>query len=71
MWWNFVARTGEEIAAAREAWQAELAGPPGPAAPGRFGTVPFGGRSRLRGPGARGPAACCRPRRCGPRGRTR
>lgn len=33
MWWNFVARTGEEIAAAREAW---LDG-------STFGTVPGGG----------------------------
>jgi quercetin 2,3-dioxygenase len=37
MWWNFVARSGAEVAEAREAWQAELAGPVGQAA--RFGTV--------------------------------
>lgn len=30
MWWNFVARTGEEMAAARDHWQAGE----------RFGTVP-------------------------------
>ena len=48
MWWNFVARTGEEIAEARERWQAELAGEPTPTAaagtgsfrPGPFGAVP-------------------------------
>jgi quercetin 2,3-dioxygenase len=35
MWWNFVARTGDEVAAARTRWQAELAGESGP-----FGAVP-------------------------------
>jgi quercetin 2,3-dioxygenase len=35
MWWNFVARTGDEVAAARTRWQAELAGGSGP-----FGAVP-------------------------------
>ena len=49
MWWNFIARTGEEIAAARERWQAELAeeqaemvGATGGGAfrPGPFGAVP-------------------------------
>ncbi|MCW0212390.1 MAG: pirin family protein [Pseudonocardia sp.] len=34
MWWNFVGRTGEEIAEARTAWQAEIAGGDGP-----FGAV--------------------------------
>ena len=33
MWWNFVARTGDEIVASRAEWQAELAGTrPSPAA---------------------------------------
>ncbi|MFC5994334.1 pirin family protein [Pseudonocardia hispaniensis] len=36
MWWNFICRTGEEVAQARTAWQAELAGGGEP----RFGTVP-------------------------------
>ena len=48
MWWNFIARTGEEIAEARERWQAELAGEPTPTAasgtgsfrPGPVGAVP-------------------------------
>jgi hypothetical protein len=40
MWWNFVARTGDEVAVARAAWQAELAGAPGPADRVRFGSVP-------------------------------
>ncbi|HEV7469335.1 MAG TPA: pirin family protein [Pseudonocardia sp.] len=34
MWWNFVGRTGAEIAQARAAWQAEIAGADGP-----YGTV--------------------------------
>jgi len=64
MWWNFVARTGDEVAAAREAWQAELAGPPGPAAPGRFGTVPG-----FDGPPLAAPEMPATPLR--PRGRIR
>jgi quercetin 2,3-dioxygenase len=38
MWWNFVARSHEEIVAAREAWQAEIAAPPS-GERGRFGAV--------------------------------
>jgi redox-sensitive bicupin YhaK (pirin superfamily) len=64
MWWNFVARTGDEVAASREAWQAELAGSPGPAAPGRFGTVPG-----FDGPALAAPEMPATPLR--PRGRAR
>ena len=35
MWWNYVGRDHEEIAAAREAWEARE----GPGAAGRFGRV--------------------------------
>jgi quercetin 2,3-dioxygenase len=64
MWWNFVARTGDEVAAAREAWQAELSGPPGPAGPGRFGTV-----RGFDGPALAAPPLPATPLR--PRGRVR
>jgi redox-sensitive bicupin YhaK (pirin superfamily) len=39
MWWNFVARTHEEIVAYREQWQAERADPR-PESPGRYGRFP-------------------------------
>jgi quercetin 2,3-dioxygenase len=48
MWWNVIARTGEEgeeIASAQERWQAELAGEPSPVAAagaGSFRSGPFG-----------------------------
>lgn len=47
MWWNFVARTHEEIVAARDAWEAE--GVPG-AAPTRFGHVTGHGDERIPAP---------------------
>lgn len=53
MWWNFVARTGEEIAAAREAWMTGAqfgvvagAGDPLPAPPIPPGTLKPGGSVR-------------------------
>lgn len=61
IWWNFVARTGDEIAAARDVWQAELAGGPGPA---QFGSVPG-----FDGPALAAPAMPAAPLR--PRGRVR
>ena len=64
MWWNFVARTHDEIAASRAAWQAELGGPEGSAAPGRFGSVPG-----FDGPALAAPALPAGPLR--PRGRVR
>ena len=67
MWWNFIARTGEEIAAARERWQAELAGeagateaarrPAGRSGPARSAPCPV---SRVR----RSRRRRCRRRRC-------
>ncbi|GAA3366509.1 hypothetical protein GCM10020366_70400 [Saccharopolyspora gregorii] len=36
MWWNFVARTHEEVVEARRDWEAERTGP----SPDRFGAVP-------------------------------
>ena len=59
MWWNFVARTGDEIAASREEWQAELAGSPEPAARARFGDVPGFDGPALAAPAM--PAAPLRP----------
>lgn len=47
MWWNFVARTHEEIVTARDAWGAE--GAPG-AAPTRFGHVVGHGDERIPAP---------------------
>ncbi len=41
MWWNFVARTHEDVVEAREAWQAQLF-PDGPAGPARLGDGRFG-----------------------------
>jgi hypothetical protein len=41
MWWNFIGRTHEDILAAREEWQAELAHTPD----GRFGAVDYPGDS--------------------------
>jgi quercetin 2,3-dioxygenase len=64
MWWNFVARSGAEVAQAREAWQAELGGPSGPAGPGRFGTV-----AGFDGPALAAPEFPTTPLR--PRGRIR
>jgi redox-sensitive bicupin YhaK (pirin superfamily) len=64
MWWNFVARTGDEVAASRAAWQAELAGVPGPGGSARFGSVPGFDGPALAAPAL--PAARLRPR-----GRTR
>jgi quercetin 2,3-dioxygenase len=64
MWWNFVARTGAEVAEAREAWQAELAGGVRPAASARFGTV-----AGYDGPALAAPELPSTPLR--PRGRTR
>jgi redox-sensitive bicupin YhaK (pirin superfamily) len=77
MWWNFVARTGDEVAAAREAWQAELAEPPAPAAaerlstsaPGESGTPAVPGRLGIPAvpdrfgtvPGFDGPALAAPP----------
>ena len=61
MWWNFIARTGEEIAAARERWQAELTGEAeATGAVNRQRGVParpVRRRDRFRGSGARGAAA--------------
>src|SRR5215207_1431022 len=65
MWWNFIARTGEEITAARDRWQAELAEEPaamsaasaGPFRPGPFASSPA---SRAR----RWQPRRCRRRRC-------
>ncbi len=48
MWWNFVGRTHEDIAAYREAWQAEIAA--GPATVGRFGPFPEGEPDALPAP---------------------
>lgn len=48
MWWNFVARSHEEIADAREAWEAEGAGDA--AAPARFGRVVDHGHERIPAP---------------------
>lgn len=47
MWWNFVARTHEEIVAARDEWEAARAGLG--STPERFGTVP-GGQEALPAP---------------------
>ncbi|MEU6118328.1 pirin family protein [Streptomyces sp. NPDC047117] len=59
MWWNFVARSGDEVAAAREAWMAGerfgtvhgYDGPPLPAPP--LPPVPLKPRGRQRSPGPR------------------
>jgi len=72
MWWNFIARTGEEITAARDRWQAELAEEPaamsaasaGPFRPGPFGVVPG-----FEGPALAAPPLPSTPLRA--RGRTR
>lgn len=40
MWWNFVARTPEEIAQAREEWESARQAPDQPVAGSRFGVVP-------------------------------
>jgi hypothetical protein len=72
MWWNFIARTGEEIAAARERWQAELtgeAGATGPTGSGEFRPGPFGAVAGFEGPALAAPPLPSTPLR--PRGRTR
>ena len=72
MWWNFIARTGEEIAEARERWQAELAGEPTPTAAagtGSFRPGPFGAVPGYEGPALAAPPLPPTPLR--PRGRTR
>jgi hypothetical protein len=61
MWWNFVARSGEEVARARDAWQA---GPPVHGPDHRFGPVPG-----YDGPALAAPALPPTPLR--PRGRVR
>ena len=58
MWWNFVARTHEEIVDARDAWEAE--GVPGAAQP-RFGHVVDHGDERIPAPPL--PAVRLTPRR--------
>ena len=58
MWWNFVARTHEEIVDARDAWEAE--GVPGAAQP-RFGHVVDHGDERITSPPL--PAVRLTPRR--------
>jgi hypothetical protein len=72
MWWNFIARTGEEIAAARDRWQAELAGgteqTTGPSA-GAFRPGPFGAVPGFEGPALAAPALPSSPLRA--RGRVR
>ena len=55
MWWNFVARSNEEIAAFRRQWQAEIGhGDPGDAdtdGPPQFGPVPgWGAGSEIPAP---------------------
>ncbi|MBZ5735255.1 pirin family protein [Nocardioides sp. TRM66260-LWL] len=47
MWWNFVGRSHEEVAAARDDWQQQVAG--GHAADGRFGVV-AGEQERIPAP---------------------
>lgn len=50
MWWNFVARTHEEIVAAREAWQAEADPTVADAPDARFGRVAGHGETRIPAP---------------------
>jgi hypothetical protein len=72
MWWNFIARTGEEIAVARGRWQAELAGEPTPTAaagPESFRPGPFGAVPGYVGAALAAPPMPATPLR--PRGRTR
>jgi redox-sensitive bicupin YhaK (pirin superfamily) len=72
MWWNFIARTGEEIAEARERWQAELAGeatPTAAAGTGSFRPGPFGAVPGYEGPALAAPPLPPTPLR--PRGRAR
>lgn len=58
MWWNFVGRSHDEIAAQREAWQAEIAAEPRTV--GRFGPFPTGQPDPLPAPAL--PNARIRPR---------
>lgn len=61
MWWNFVGRSHEEIAAHRARWQAEIgAGDGVPAGPPQFGTFPPGQPAPLPAPPL--PNARMRPR---------
>ncbi|MDO5635495.1 MAG: pirin-like C-terminal cupin domain-containing protein, partial [Micrococcus sp.] len=46
MWWNFIGRTHDEIARAREQWQAERAADPD----GRFGAFDYPGGGSLPAP---------------------
>ena len=75
MWWNFIARTGEEIAAARERWQAELTGEAEATemveatGSGAFRPGPFGAVTGFEGPALAAPPLPPTPLR--PRGRTR
>ena len=50
MWWNFVARSGEEVAAARDRWQR-----------GGFAAVPDSGPRPQRAGAAARPAGPARP----------
>ena len=69
MWWNFIARTGEEITAARDRWQAELAEEPAAmsaASAGSFRPGPFGAVPGFEGPALAAPplpSTPLRPRR--------
>ena len=66
MWWNFIARTGEEIAAARERWQAELtgaAGATGPTGSEEFRPGPFGAVAGFEGPRAAAAVVAAAPAR--------
>ena len=60
MWWNFVGRTHDEIATARDAWEAEAEGPT-PGTPVRFGHVAGHGAERVPAPPL--PAVRLTPRR--------
>ncbi|AUG30884.1 MULTISPECIES: pirin family protein [Microbacterium] len=61
MWWNFVARSHEEIVAARAAWEAEAEDAPTPAPQARFGHVVGHGAERVPAPPL--PAVRLTPRR--------
>ena len=59
MWWNFIGRTHEEIAAFREDWQRQRAARPA-GAPGRYGVFPQAWTHTLPAPDL--PAVRLRPR---------